>query len=479
MKDIHPAAPVKQSIDPRTIKIPPKKTASTLETLISDTDSPVIPEDVSTFSQNLSSKQQVETFSLDKALPLKPESFPDKPRPGSTSISSTIPNVEHLLSSYKIVVGYNVIKKKLIIHIPGLSGTVDNADNVAMTHIISLANLNGIAAGRVPEFVSAIADKNQINPVADWIKSKPWDGVDRLPAIYDTLVTQEDYPEALKQVLMHRWLISAVAAALMPRGFKGRGVLTLQGPQSIGKTAWINALISDPILREQTIKLDHHLDAGNKDSLLTAISHWIVEIGELDGSLKKDIARLKGFLTGDGDKIRKPYARTDSEYPRKTVFYATVNDNNFLVDSTGNTRWWTIPVISIDYKHKIDTQQLFAQIAIDYQKGAPWWLTADEEKDLEKYNASHRNISAIQERIMAAVDMERAGNLNLPAMTATEVLISIGIKYPTNPQSKECAAVLRELFGESKRINGQNKWRVPVKELSFQPSSSHSDEGIY
>ena len=63
---------------------------------------------------------------------------------------------------------------------------------------------------------------------------------------------------------------------------------------------------------------------------------------------------------------------------------------------------------------------------------------------------------------MAAVDMNRAKDSNLSAMTATEVLIEIGIKYPTNTQSKECAAVLRELFGDSKRINGANKWRVPM-----------------
>lgn len=81
---------------------------------------------------------------------------------------------------------------------------------------------------------------------------------------------------------------SAVAAALKPTGFKARGVLTLQGSQSIGKTSWISALMPDQVLREICIKLDHHLDASNKDSLITAVSHWIVEIGELDSSFKKD-----------------------------------------------------------------------------------------------------------------------------------------------------------------------------------------------
>ena len=135
-------------------------------------------------------------------------------------------------------------------------------------------------------------------------RGKPWDGVDRLVSVYATLIHRADFPEKLKQSLMYRWLLSAVAAALKPSGFKARGVLTLQGPQSIGKTSWISALIPDAILREGVLKLDHHLDAGNKDSIITAVCHWIVEIGELDSSFKKDIARLKGFLTADRDKVR-------------------------------------------------------------------------------------------------------------------------------------------------------------------------------
>lgn len=48
-------------------------------------------------------------------------------------------------------------------------------------------------------------------------------------------------------------------------------------------------------------------------------------------------------------------------------------------------------------------------------------------------------------------------------MTATEVLKEVGIEKPTNSQAKECAGILRELLGEHKRIKGQNKWRIPLK----------------
>lgn len=406
--------------------------------------------------------QRVAQFNIYKALALDPNSFPDLNDSGG--VKGTIPNVRHLLKSYGVTVRYNVISKKLLISVPGSSGAPDNADNSAMSQLVSLACLNGMSNAQLANFVAVIGDQNQFNPVADWINSKPWDGTDRLPAFYDTLTHREGYPLHLKETLMKRWAISAVAAVLKPSGFKARGVLTLQGGQGLGKTSWVASLVPDQILREGTIKLDHHLDAANKDSLISAVSHWIVEIGELDSSFKKDVARLKGFLTSGCDKVRRPYDRAASEYPRRTVFTATVNDQNFLVDSTGNSRFWTIPVIGVNFNHGIDMQQFFAQMAVEFHAGEQWWLTQAEEAMLEEQNKEHRSISVVHERILETVDTSRAGDANLPAMSPTELLVHSGIKYPSNSQCKECAAILREYFGESKRINGINKWRVPLRD---------------
>ncbi len=403
------------------------------------------------------------SFVLDTVQPLEPGSFPHARRTEHQPPPTTIANLDHVLKKHNIAVRYDVIKKTLRIDVPGQSGSPDNAANTAIAQIQSLVALQGMAIGQVATYLEAIGDRNQYNAVADWITSKPWDGTNRLPAFYATLVQSEEYPEPLKQKLMYRWALSAVAAALLPSGFKARGVLTLLGPQGIGKTSWAVSLIPDAVLREIVLKLDHHLDGNNKDSILTAISHWIVEIGELDSSFRKDIARLKGFLTNDRDKVRRPYGRMDSEYPRRTVFLATVNDPHFLVDATGNTRWWTVPVVKIDFKHGIDMQQLFAQLAVDFRAGEPWWLNGEEEALLEFHNKDHRSISAIRERVLEQIDLECKDASEKPAITAIELLKTIGIENPTNPQCKECNAVLRELYGEPKRIRGQNKWHVPVK----------------
>jgi len=422
------------------------------------------PKPDANLSQETQPVQSISEHSLDRVDRLPQESFPHGPQGWASVLPATLPNISHVLKSYGITARYDCIKKKLRIVIPGHTGSTDNADNTAITIIISLVTLNGIAFGQVPSIVEAIADRNLYNPVADWITSKSWDGVDRMPALFNTLKEREGYSAQLKRILMYKWLLSAVAAAMMPKGFKARGVLTFQGPQGIGKTSWIMSLVSDPVLRDMLIKVDHHLDPHNKDSILGAITHWIVEIGELDSSFRKsDVSRLKGVLTSDSDKVRRPYAKSESEYQRRTVFAATVNEENFLVDHTGNTRWWTLPLVAIDFQHGIDMQQVFAQLALDFQAGAQWWLTKDEEALLELHNSEHRSVSLMRERVNGLLDLKRIGEPGNPSLGSVEMLTRLGYDRPTNGDTKELTAVLRELLGDSKKVNGTQKWRIPLR----------------
>ena len=398
-------------------------------------------------------------------------SFPDRPSRGD-SPPCTIENIRYMLDQNNVTVRYNIIKKRTEVTVPWIAGTAENSDAVAMTHIQSMASKYRIPTGLVPAMVEAIGDENAYNPAADWMTSKKWDGDDRLHAMFATIVPCEGYPLELRNTLMHKWLLSIAAAATKPDGFKCRGVLTLQGPQGIGKTSWGLSLIDDALLRSKLIKVDHHLDAANKDSLLGVIDHLIGEIGELDSSFRRDVSRLKGFLTSGSDKIRRPYGRVTVEYQRRTVFYATVNASDFLVDGTGNNRWWTIACDRIDFDHGIDMQQLFAQCVTELEAGAIWWLTPEEEQLLNRQNENHRSFSVIRDLLAGVIDLDANGTTSASAMTATEVLQAAGLDRPNNGQAKEAAQLLRQWFGDSKRINGRDKWRIPLR---ADPDSDESE----
>jgi putative DNA primase/helicase len=382
-----------------------------------------------------------------------------------------IENVEHLLKFYNITVTYDVIKKDLIISIPGCKSSKDNYRSVAEAELVSLAMINGISSTNFERFIFAIACRNQVNPIMQWVKSKSWDNKDRIAQLCETITVDDDFPEGFKCLLITKWLLSAIAAAVMPSGFSSRGVLTLQGQQGIGKTRWIAMLINDEKLASHCILLDHHMDANNKDAQISACQHWLVEIGELDSSFKKDVARLKGWITKKEDKIRIPYAKRESVFSRRTVFAATVNDDEFLVDQTGNTRWWTLPCIDINHNHTIDMQQLWTQVYEQLFKGEElpqWWLTDVEQDKLEAFNARHKKRTAIEDLLEGELLFDEPKESWI-RLTASDVLKSVGISSPTNQQAKECANFLRQRIGQPTRSQGKVRWLVPPIIEALQP----------
>ena len=385
---------------------------------------------------------------------LKREEFPD-PAEKFGGLPNTLDNVEHLLLAYNIDARWDVMKKRLCLARDGKP--------ISEAALTSLGNLNGLRGLDFWTFVYHIANETPQNVIRDWINSVPWDGVDRLPEIIATVTPAEDYPLGLADMLLRRWLSGLVAAAMIAGGvsrFSMRGVLTLQGPQSIGKTSWFASLLPPGELRNQYFKRDHHMDGANKDAILGAIDHWLVELGELDGSFRRDLPRLKGFITNDCDKVRVPYGRKREEFPRTTVFGATVNDPRFLIDNTGNSRFLTISVVELDYFHQVNLQQLYAQLA---GMGEQWWLTREEEARLADYNRRHVAVSVFAEMLHEYVDHDAIARGEGPYLSASEVVRKIGTDRPTNPQCKEMGAALRNLIGDPKRVNGGDKWRVPPK----------------
>ena len=389
--------------------------------------------------------------------------WPHKPRSPNAMVPATLENFEFLAKRLGIRFRFNRVKKRVDIEMPDVMVAAQNRDQILLTRLESLAIMHDMQCSKIAQYVLVLGDKQSHDPVADWIKSKPWDGHSRITDICNTISVADDYPVALRDLLVRKWLLSIFAASFKGEGYRARGVLTLQGGQGIGKTTWFSRLVTPAALSSDVIKLGHSWDGGSKDARLTALRHRIVELGELEGSFRKEIASLKAFITETADKIRPPYARVEAEYPRSTVFGASVNDRQFLLDTTGNSRFWTIAAERIDHEHDIDMQQVFAELKVAYNGDDQWWLTKAEEAQLAKVNDTHRVIGSIEAKIVERLDLDRIGEAGLRRLTANEVLTALEVKNPTNPQSKEANVTLRRLLGESRRIRGQNRWPIPWK----------------
>lgn len=389
------------------------------------------------------------------------EGFPDPPMSPASGPPATLENFAYLLEHYDIRVRFNRLKKRADVDVPGLKISQQNRDEVVLSHLTSLALRNGMSQSAVKNYLLAVADRSEYDPFADWVSSKPWDGKSRLEAICATVEPRSGYSPDFRSTLIQKWLLSIAAATFKKSDFKARGVLTLQGGQGVGKTSWFANLVGDEALRRECVKLGHSWDGGSKDARLGALKHRIVELGELEGSFRKEMASLKAFITESQDKIRPPYGRVEAEYPRSTIFGASVNDRQFLLDTTGNSRFWTIAANRIDFNHQVDTQQLFAEMKVRFEEGDQWWLTAHEERLLSFVNQEHRLLSVIEAQIREALDLSKRNQENLPRLSAREVLERLGNSKPTNAQFKEANAALRTLLGEPKKVRGYHLWYIP------------------
>jgi putative DNA primase/helicase len=240
-------------------------------------------------------------------------------------------------------------------------------------------------------------------------------------------------------------------------------VLVLQGDQYLGKTKWFKTLVPAEL---GVIADGLSLRTDDKDSVKQIVSNWLVELGELDATFRKsDIAQLKAFLTRDRDVLRRPYAKLESEYARRTVFFASVNPRQFLHDPTGNRRYWTISATEINHSHQLDMQQVWAEFyEAHYLKGETWYLSPDEMGALNDHNRDHEVLDPIRERIMSRLDWDCAETLQWRWMTATDVMTEIGFDRPTRADVTHCGLILQELNGKRRKIvRGKSLALVPPR----------------
>lgn len=412
----------------------------------------VMPEETGDFNDHPMVTEPVE--SVDLYTPLPDANSKGKPL-------QTIENLAEIVRRLNITVRYNVITKEEEIIVPGARYSVDNQANSSFAYIESWCDRFGFPTGKLQSFLTHIADLNQFNPIMQWIESTPWDSHPRLNQFADTIKSTND---ELKRILLRRWMLSAVAAVASSQGVSAHGVLVLQGNQYVGKTKWFKSLV--PPSMQQYIQDGLMLDPKDRDSKVACLSNWLVELGELDATFRKaDIANLKAFITQQNDTLRRAYARKESHYARRTVFFASVNPKEYLHDPTGNRRFWTIEALEIDHSHSIDMQQVWAEVYEAYRQGESWFLKPEEMVMLNEHNSDFETIDPIEEAIRSKFDWSRPGQgLSL---TSTEILYEIGIDKPNKGQVNACSQIVTKVTGEKSRktTKGRRVWEMPPLEV--------------
>lgn len=228
------------------------------------------------------------------------------------------------------------------------------------------------------------------HPVREWLEGLEWDGTERL----DTMLI--DYLGAADNDLtraMTRKHFTAAVARVMNPGCKYDYILTLIGPQGIGKSTLVKIMGGD--------WFDDSLTSiEGKEGMEQIRGKWLIEFGELTNYKKSTSEAYKAFISKQEDSYRPAYGRKVEVYPRQCVFFATTNEPAFLKGDTGNRRFWTVECdVDIAYKDvwsQLDEErdQIWAEALHRYRAGEKLYLPRELEKAAQQRQEDHNEVAA-------------------------------------------------------------------------------------
>jgi predicted P-loop ATPase len=322
------------------------------------------------------------------------------------------------------------------------------------------------------DVVVQVARQNEYNPVTDYL-----DHVSKnvAPAYIDRLATTYLRPEdahlsepTLYDEMLRKTLIAAVARAY-DEGCKFDNACVIIGDQGARKSTFWSVLGGE-------FFSDALRDINGKDSLQVLANSWIMEWAELEAITNKKMAGdIKSFLSQSTDVYRVPYGKVAEKFKRRGIIVGTSNKTDgFLVDETGNRRFWCIKT-SRSILDPIDCEGLLEErdaiwsaacAAYDNGNGENLRLSKENQivvnEENKEYIIDNPWKTVIQEFI------ERPQNHNREL--TTEAVLTEAIEKPVERQNRydqmQCANILKELGYEKRRRGGRagRKW-VYIRDL--------------
>lgn len=212
------------------------------------------------------------------------------------------------------------------------------------------------------EAVLHVARENAMHPLRDQLDEahKQWDRTPRLSQWLTRYcgVPATEYSRAVARLIFY----GLVFRAFNP-GHKFDYMPIFEGPQDIGKSQLCRTLA----LREEWFS-DSVFDVSDPGRVIEATSgKFVIEWAEMVQFGMKSVNETKRFVTTRTDVSRLAYAAYVSEYPRQFLCLGTTNDEQYLMDPTGNRRYLPVKMskkIAIKALRR-DIMQLYGE-AMDY-----------------------------------------------------------------------------------------------------------------
>ena len=262
------------------------------------------------------------------------------------------------------------------------------------------------------------------HPFKDYIDALPeWDGTDRV-----TMLAARVSGQAMWLNGFHRWMLGMVAQWL---GYPARcanavAPILISTEQGMCKSTYCSMILPEELRAYYTDKFTINATSGCEQKLST---FGLINMDEFNMYTERMMTILKNLMQMKKVNYRKCFKAYFSDLPRIASFIGTSNEKSILTDETGSRRFLCMEVEKPIDCSPIDYPQLYAQLKWELEAGKRYWLSKEEELEIQEHNKAFYKHSPEEEAFYKVFALPKEGEPYVE-LTATDIFNKLQKRFP-------------------------------------------------
>ena len=262
------------------------------------------------------------------------------------------------------------------------------------------------------------------HPFKDYLDALPqWDGTDRV-----TMLAARVSGNGMWLNGFHCWMLGMVAQWM---GYPARcanavAPILISTEQGMCKSTFCSIILPEELRAYYTDKFTINATSGCEQKLST---FGLINMDEFNQYKERMMTILKNLMQMKKVNYRKCFKAYFSDLPRIASFIGTSNEKSLLTDETGSRRFLCIEVEKPIDCSPIDYPQLYAQLKWELEAGKRYWLSKEEELEIQEHNKAFYRHSPEEEAFYKVFALPKEGE---PAfeLTATDIFNRLQKRFP-------------------------------------------------
>ena len=306
------------------------------------------------------------------------------------------------------------------------------------------------------------------HPFKDYVAALPeWDGTDRV-----TMLAARVSGKAMWLNGFHRWMLGMVAQWM---GYPSRcanalAPILISAEQGMCKSTFCSILLPEELRAYYTDKFAITSTSRCEQKIST---FGLINMDEFNQYNERMMAILKNLMQMKKVNYRKCFKAYYSDLPRIASFIGTSNEKSLLTDETGSRRFLCIEVEKPIDCSPIDYPQLYAQLKFELESGKRYWLTKEEEQEIQEHNQNFYKQSTEEEVFFKVFRLPKEGE-PFVKMTASSIFNLLQKRYPAlmrGANVRQFGKVLCHIGAKKTRSNMGSVYEVTLVGRTVKPAS--------